>query len=83
VDLYKSDAYKFLVEDGKIRLPFASLAGVGESAAQNLQLARNGGEYISIDDVQIRSRVTKAVIETLKEAEVLKDLPESNQISFF
>ena len=83
VDLYKSDAYRFLVEDGKIRLPFASLAGVGESAAHSLQLAREEGEYISIDDVQIRSKVTKAVIETLQEAGVLKDLPESNQISFF
>lgn len=83
VDLYKSDAYRFLVEDGKIRLPFASLAGVGESAAQSLQLAREEGEYISIDDVQIRSKVTKAVIETLHEAGVLKGLPESNQISFF
>jgi DNA polymerase-3 subunit alpha (Gram-positive type) len=83
VDLYKSDAYRFLVEDGKIRLPFASLAGVGESAAQSLQLARKEGEYISIDDVQIRSKVTKAVIETLNEAGVLKGLPESNQISFF
>lgn len=83
VDLYKSDAYRFLVEDGKIRLPFASLAGVGESAAQSLQLAKEEGEYLSIDDVQIRSKVTKAVIETLEEAGVLKGLPESNQISFF
>ncbi|MBR2735642.1 MAG: PolC-type DNA polymerase III [Clostridia bacterium] len=83
VDLYKSDAYKYVVEDGKIRLPFASLAGVGESAAKSLQDAAKDGEYISIDDLQIRSKVTKAVIETLEEAVVLKNLPQSNQISFF
>ena len=83
VDLYKSDAYKYIVEDGKIRLPFASLSGVGESAAKSLQTSRNDGEYISIDDLQIRSKVTKAVIETLEEAGVLKGLPQSNQISFF
>ena len=83
VDLYKSDSYKFLVEDGKIRLPFCSLSGVGESAAQSLADSRKDGEYISIDDVQIRSKVTKAVIETLQQAGVLKGLPESNQISFF
>ena len=83
VDLYKSDAYKYVVEDGKIRLPFSSLAGVGESAAQNLQESRKEGEYLSIDDVQMRSRVTKAVIETLENAGVLSSLPKSNQISFF
>ena len=71
------------MEDGKIRLPFASLSGVGESAAKSLQMARDEGEYISIDDLQIRSKVTKAVIETLEEAGVLKGLPQSNQISFF
>lgn len=83
VDLYKSDAYKYVVEDGKIRLPFSSLAGVGESAAQNLQESRKEGEYLSIDDVQMRSRVTKAVIETLENAGVLSSLPKSNQMSFF
>lgn len=83
VDLYKSDSYRYLVEDGKIRLPFASLAGVGESAAKSLELAGKEGKYISIDDIQIRAKVTKAVIETLEEAGVLKNLPQSNQISFF
>ena len=83
VDLYKSDAYKYIVENGKIRLPFSSLSGVGESAAQNLQESRKEGEYLSIDDVQMRSRVTKAVIETLESAGVLNSLPKSNQMSFF
>ncbi len=77
------DSYKYIVEDGKIRLPFASLAGVGVSAAQSLKDAAKDGEYLSIDDVQIRSKVTKAVIETLQDAGILKDLPESNQMSFF
>lgn len=83
VDLYKSDSYKYKVENGKIRLPFASLAGVGESAAKSLHEAASEGDYISVDDLQIRSKVTKAVIETLEAAGVLNDLPQSNQISFF
>ena len=83
VDLYKSDAYKFLVEGGKIRLPFCSLSGVGGSAAQSLVDSRADGKYLSIDDIQLRSKVTKAVIETLQDAGVLKNMPSSNQMSFF
>ncbi len=83
VDLYKSDSYRFLVEENKIRLPFSSLSGVGESAAQSLVESRKDGKYLSIDDVQLRSKVTKAVIETLESAGILKNLPASNQMSFF
>jgi len=83
VGLLKSDSYRFLVEEDKIRLPFCSLSGVGESAAQSLVESRKDGKYLSIDDVQLRSKVTKAVIETLDSAGILKNLPASNQMSFF
>lgn len=83
IDLYKSDAVKYLVEGGKIRLPFASLAGVGESAARSLAEAKNKGEYISIDDLQTRAKVSKSVIETLQNAGALKDLPASSQMTLF
>ena len=84
VDLYKSDAKRFLVEDGKIRLPFSSLPGVGEAAAHSLAQAREGGgEFLSVDEFQSRSKVSKAVIDVLREAGSLKDLPESSQVSLF
>ena len=83
IDLYKSDAKKYLVEDGKIRLPFASLSGVGESAANNLAAAKDKGVYISIDDLQTRSKVSKSVIETLSISGALAGLPASSQMTLF
>lgn len=84
VDLYKSDAKKYVVENGKIRLPFSSLAGVGEAAANALAEAREtGGPYISVDDLQARSKVSKAVIEMLEQAGSLKELPASSQMTLF
>lgn len=84
VDLYRSHANKFLVEERKIRLPFSSLGGVGEAAAVGLMEAReSGGAYISIDDLQGRAKVSSAVIDTLRLAGALSGLPESSQTSLF
>lgn len=83
VDIYKSEAKMFNVEDGKIRLPFSSLPGVGGAAADSLAETGKHTEYLSIEDMQIKTKVTKAVIETLKDVGVLKDLPESSQMSLF
>ncbi len=84
VDIYKSEAKMFAVEDGKIRLPFSSLAGVGDAAAESLAAeGKKTSEYLSIEDIQIKTKVTKAVIETLQSVGVLAGIPESSQMSLF
>ncbi|HAH78204.1 MAG TPA: PolC-type DNA polymerase III [Ruminococcaceae bacterium] len=83
VDLYRSDAKKFLVENGKIRMPFLALAGVGEAAANSLAEARKQGPYLSVEDLQARAKVSKSVIETLAQCGVLRSLPESSQMTLF
>ncbi len=83
VDIYKSKASIYAVEDGKIRLPFAALKGVGASAAASLEDAGKEGTYISVDEIQNRSGVSKSVIEMLEQAGALEGIPKSSQISFF
>ena len=85
VDIYKSDARIYRIEDGKIRLPFGAIDGIGENAAKAIAEAKNdgNGEFMSYDDLMARAGIGKSVVEALKEAGALGDMPESNQISLF
>ena len=82
VDLRKSDATKFLPEEDGIRLPFASIAGLGESAAMNIMTARDSEDIFSIEDLKEVGKLSKAVIELLDRNGVLKGMNETNQLSF-
>ncbi|WP_129597009.1 PolC-type DNA polymerase III [Anaerophilus nitritogenes] len=83
VDLYKSDSDKFQIVDNKLLPPLRALQGVGENAAKSICEARENGEFISIEDIRERTKVTKTVIETLKNHGCLFNLPDTNQLSLF
>ena len=83
VDLYHSTAKTYVPENGKLRLPFVSLKGLGENAAKQLEEAGKKGEYLSVDDVSLRAGVGSGVIDILRTNGVLKGLPQTRQVSFF
>ncbi len=83
VDLYKSHSDRFLVDDEGILPPLKSLEGVGENAARKIMEEREISKFLSIEDLVERTKVTKTVIEALKEHGCLEELPESNQLSLF
>lgn len=83
VDLYNSAAAKYKIEDGKIRLPFTALKGLGENAARQLEESGKAGPYMSIDEVSTRGGASKSVLEALREIGALEGLPESSQTTLF
>ncbi len=83
VDLKKSDASAFLPENGKIRMPFNSLSGLGDTAAEKIIEARTKYDIYSIEDLREHTGISKTVIEILRRNHVLDGLSETNQFSMF
>lgn len=83
VDLYQSDPNRVILQDSKLLLPLASLDGVGVNAAKNIAAAREEGEFLSIEDMRKRAKVTKTVIEALSNHNCLDGMSETNQLSLF
>ena len=84
IELGKSYASKYVVEDGKVRLPFTAIRGLGEAAAVALEQATiHGQEYISVEELQQASGVAQSVFDKLHEVGALGNLPETSQVDLF
>jgi len=83
VNLEKSMAYRFTIEGNNIRLPFVTIPKLGGTAAESLESARGNGEFISIEDVKKRARISSAVIDTMRQMGCFSGMPENNQLSIF
>ncbi|WP_352404503.1 PolC-type DNA polymerase III [Sporanaerobacter acetigenes] len=83
VDLYKSDSDKFIIGEEGIIPPLKSLQGMGETAARNIIEQREKGKFISAEDLMNRTKVSKPVVEVLKNHGCLDDIPDTNQLSLF
>lgn len=83
VSLKESDATKFLIVDGNLLPPLASLQGLGEAAARNIVQAREEAAFTSIEDLRKRAKVSKTVIEILQRHGCLNGMNETDQLSLF
>ncbi|WP_308534248.1 PolC-type DNA polymerase III [uncultured Peptoniphilus sp.] len=82
-DLYKSEASKFTIEDGKIRMPLRALMGVGEQAANSIVEERQKGKFLSKQDLKNRAKVGPSLLSLFEENKVIGELDDTNQISMF
>ena len=82
IDIKHSHAMKYLPENGRMRLPFGALSGVGEKAAYSIYEAQKG-DFISREDFQIEAGVSKTIIQNLADLGAMNELPDTNQISMF
>ena len=83
IDLYKSDASKFVREGDKIRPPFTSLKGLGLSVAESIVEAREKEEFFTKEDFAARTKAGSSIIDMLAEHGCFKDMPDSSQIDLF
>ncbi|WP_199618028.1 PolC-type DNA polymerase III [Paenibacillus alkalitolerans] len=83
LDLYRSDAKKFIVDGTSLIPPFSAVGGIGENAARNIAASREDGPFLSIEDFQQRSKASKTIVELLTGMGCFRGLPESNQLALF
>lgn len=83
IDLYRAMADRFQIIDGKIMPSFASLGGMGAKAAAQLEEAAKDGPFSSKEDIRVRGKVSKTILDDMESMGLLGDLPETNQYDFF
>ncbi len=84
VDLYHSEATVWVAKNDKeIYPPFNAIDGLGDTVAKKIVEEREKKAFLSIEDVQTRAKVSQTLITKMIDMGILKDLPESNQLSLF
>ena len=83
MDLYESDARYFKIVDGKLLPPFNTLEGLGDSAAETLQIAASQKKFTSIDEIKARGKIPQTAIDKMMEYGIIHGLPQSAQLSIF
>ena len=83
VDIYKSDAQKFIIDNGKIRMPLSAVDGLGENVAIAIEKERSVHEFSSIEDLKRRTKITKTVISIMDMFDCFDKMEETDQMTLF
>ncbi len=83
MDVYKAKASRFQIIDGKLMPSLSTVDGLGEKAAEGIVEAATKGKFLSKDDFRQRTKASKSVVDLMEDLGIIKDLPESNQLSLF
>ena len=82
VDLYKSEANTFVINDGKIRIPFIGVDQLGEIVAKKIVSERQI-KFTSKEDFMKRTKINNTVMNILNKYKVLDGLSETDQQTLF
>ena len=83
VDIYKSDAQKFIIDNGKIRMPLSAVDGLGENVAIAIEKERSVHEFSSVEDLKRRTKITKTVISIMDMFDCFDKMEETDQMTLF
>ena len=83
IDLYESDATKFIIAEKGILPPLNALPGLGETAAHTVVEARKQGGFETVEQLRKRAKLNKSMIQLLKDTGCIGEMPESDQVSIF
>jgi len=82
IELDKSNSTVWDVKDEtSIYPPFSSIEGLGDTVANNIVEEREKGEFLSIEDLQKRCKVSQTLVDKMKSMGILKGMPESSQLT--
>ena len=83
LDIFKAKARHFQIIGDKLMPSINSIDGLGEKAADSIEEAAKDGPFLSKEDFRNRTKVSKTICDLMVELGILKDLPETNQLSLF
>ena len=63
--------------------PFNAIEGLGDTVANNIVEEREKGPFISIEEFQIRCKVSGTLIDKMKLMGIFGGMPETSQLSLF